>query len=89
LRRLRPRRRLNHPSRRQPIFLQPIAAKRAEAEVIAELLKKQGFSSMLAPSPDGILTRVLVGPLANPDVIAKTREALVKAGFLKPILRKY
>lgn len=70
-------------------FLQPIAAKRAEAEVIAELLKKQGFPSLLAPSPDGVLTRVLVGPLADPAAIARTREALKKAGFPKPILRKY
>jgi cell division septation protein DedD len=70
-------------------FLQPIAATPTEAENIAGVLKKQGFSVMLVPSPDGVLIRVLVGPLADSAAIAKAREALVKAGFAKPITRKY
>jgi cell division septation protein DedD len=70
-------------------FLQAIAAKRPEAEVIAEVLKKKGFPTMLAPSPDGVFVRVLVGPLADPAAIANTRTALEKAGFDKSIVRKY
>jgi len=69
-------------------FLQVHAGRRPEAEVIAEVLKKQGFSTRLAPGPTEGIVRVLVGPLRDTSAITNARGELEKAGF-KPILRRY
>jgi len=69
-------------------FLQVHAGRRPEAEVIAEVLKKKGFSTALAPGPAEGVVRVLVGPLRDATAITSTRGELEEAGF-KPILRRY
>ncbi len=69
-------------------YLQVVATKRPEAELIAEVLKKKGFPSLIAPHPTEPVFRVLVGPLEGPDAIAKARADLQTAGF-KPLLRKF
>lgn len=69
-------------------YLQVAAVKRPEAEVVADVLKKKGFPSIVAPHPTEPVFRVLVGPLADADAIAKMRADLEAAGF-KSLVRKY
>lgn len=69
-------------------FLQVAAVKRPEAELLAEVLREQGFRSLVAPHPTEPIYRVLVGPLPDADVVARTRAGLESAGF-KPIVRRY
>jgi hypothetical protein len=69
-------------------YLQATAAKRADAELVASVLKKKGFPVVLAPGPSESVVRVLVGPLTGPESLAKTRSGLEAAGF-KPFTRKY
>jgi cell division septation protein DedD len=69
-------------------FLQLKAIKRPEAELVAGVLKKRGFPSMVAPSTKEGLFRVLVGPL-DKKAIAGTRKDLEKAGFPDAIVMKY
>jgi len=70
-------------------FLQVVASTRPDCEVIVDVLKKKGFTAMVAPGPNETLFRVLVGPLKDAATITKTRSDLEAAGFQKPILRKY
>ena len=70
------------------VYLQVAAVKRAEAEVVAEVLRKKGFRSIVAPHPTDPVFRVLVGPLANADAVAKTREDLLAEKF-KSMVRKF
>jgi cell division protein FtsN len=71
-------------------YLQVVAVKKPEAEVVADVLRKKGFHCVVAPHPDQPIFRVLVGPLEDADDLAKTRSALLdlNAGF-KPIVRKF
>jgi len=69
-------------------YLQVAAVKRPEAELVAEVLNKKGFRSLIAPHPTEAVYRVLVGPLKDVDEIARIRADLEAAGF-KPILRKF
>lgn len=69
-------------------FLQVVAVKRQEAELVAGVLSRKGFRSVIAPHPTEDLFRVLVGPLEGAGDIAKTRAGLEAAGF-KPFVRKY
>jgi hypothetical protein len=62
------------------------ATRKSEADLLAEVLTKKGYATVVAPVPDAALFRVLVGPLRDADM-PKTREALVAAGF-KPFPRK-
>ncbi len=70
------------------MFLQVAATKKPEAELLIEVLGKKGFRAILSPVPDQALLRVLVGPLADADAVAKGRADLTAIGF-KPILRKF
>lgn len=70
-------------------FLQLRAIKRPDAELVAGVLKKKGFPTMVAPSTKEGLFRVLVGPLADKDAVGKTRTDLEKAGFPDAIVMKY
>ena len=70
-------------------FLQVVATNRADAEGVAGVLTKKGFSTMVAPSPKEGIFRVLVGPLADTNAVATTRMRLEKAGFDKPVLQRY
>jgi cell division septation protein DedD len=69
-------------------FLQVAAVRRPEAELIVDVLKKKGFPALTAPVPNESLFRVLVGPLADSAVLAKTKADLELAGF-RSIIRKY
>jgi cell division septation protein DedD len=70
-------------------FLQLRAIKRPDAELVAGVLKKKGFPTMVAPSTKEGLFRVLVGPLADKDAITEARARLEKAGFPDAIVMKY
>lgn len=70
-------------------FLQVVAGKRPDAELVAGVLTKKGFSTVLAPSPTEGVFRVLVGPLSDASTIASIRTRLEKAGFDKAIVRRY
>lgn len=69
-------------------FLQVAAVKRTEAELILDVLKKKGFSALIAPVPNETLFRVLVGPLKDSATMAKTKTDLEQAGF-RSFVRKY
>ena len=69
-------------------YLQVAAVKRPEAEVVADVLKKKGFPSIIAPHPTEPVFRVLVGPVGDADAITRMREGLEAAGF-KPLVRRY
>ncbi|MEX2261389.1 MAG: SPOR domain-containing protein [Bryobacteraceae bacterium] len=68
------------------VYLQVAAVRRAEADVVTEVLRKKGFKVSLDPSPAEGLFRVLVGPLAG-DSLARTKTDLESAGF-KPFVRR-
>jgi cell division protein FtsN len=69
-------------------YLQVIAARGPEAELVKGVLKKKGFRALIAPGPTDAVARVLVGPFTDTNDMLKTRTGLEKAGF-KPIVRKY
>jgi cell division protein FtsN len=70
------------------VYLQVLATKRPEAELVAGVLKKKGFATLIAPAPAEGMFRVLVGPFNGESEIAKARTELEAARF-KPIKRKY
>ena len=70
-------------------FLQVVASTRPDCEIIVDVLKRKGFTAIVAPGPSGDLFRVLVGPLHDAATISRTRTELEAAGFQKPYLRKY
>ena len=61
-------------------YLQVMAVRREEAEVVARTLKDKGFPSTLSPAPTG-LTRVLVGPYTDTASLGKAKAELENAGF--------
>ncbi|HZT32266.1 MAG TPA: SPOR domain-containing protein [Bryobacteraceae bacterium] len=67
-------------------YLQVMAVKRPDAEVVARTLREKGFATTLAPARDD-LVRVLVGPYADATSLGKAKAALENAGF-HPIVRK-
>lgn len=74
-------------------YLQVVAVKRTEAEVVVDVLKQKGFRALVAPVVvDGVaaadLFRALVGPVKDATDLARTKSELEAAGF-KPIVRKY
>ena len=54
-----------------------------------DVLRKQGFSALVAPVPNSTKWRTLVGPLPDAAAMAKTRTDLQAAGFKEVIVRKY
>jgi cell division protein FtsN len=68
-------------------YLQVAATKKSEAELMAEVLAKKGFTTTVMPAPNTELYRVLVGPLADAVAVDKTRTRLKEIG-LDSILRK-
>jgi cell division protein FtsN len=67
-------------------YLQVLAVRQQEAEVVARTLKDKGFPSLLAPAPKG-LTRVLVGPYSDTASLGKAKAGLESAGF-HPIVKR-
>jgi hypothetical protein len=70
-------------------YLQVVAVKKPDAEMIAGILRKKGFAqAIVVPVPNGPLFRVLVGPLHDAAAVSKTKIDLEAAGF-KAIPRKF
>ena len=69
-------------------YIQAGAVDRGVAAVFVEYLSRKGFTAFAAPGPDPKTFRVLVGPLAGPEEIAKTRAGLEAEGF-PHFLRSY
>jgi len=67
-------------------YLQVMAVRREEAEVVARTLKDKGFSPSFETAPTG-LTRVLVGPYTDQASLGKAKADLENAGF-HPIVKK-
>ena len=67
-------------------YLQVMAVKRPEAEVVAKTLRDKGFKTMLGPGPNE-LVRVLVGPFSDTTALGAAKANLENAGF-HPIVRK-
>jgi cell division septation protein DedD len=70
-------------------YLQVAATTAPEGELEVDVLKKRGFSALLAPVPNGNAYRVLVGPMKDAAEIAKTKLDLEELGFKQVIIRKY
>jgi hypothetical protein len=73
-------------------YLQLAAVPKAESDLLVSVLRKKGFSAAAGPGPEGSnLFRVLVGPLAGPEAISKTRTSLDDAGMpgSKAIVRRF
>lgn len=70
-------------------FLQVVATSKPDAEIIADVLRRKGFSSAVVPGPNDKVFRVVVGPLADASTISRTRSELEAAGFQKPILKRF
>ena len=70
-------------------YLQVAAVGKPEAELVMDVLKKRGFSALVAPVPNDTRWRALVGPLPDAASLAKARSDLLAAGFKDVIVRKY
>ncbi len=70
------------------VYLQAIAGNRADAEIVANVLRKKGFPIVLAPGPTEGVLRVLVGPIEDDQTLRKMRAGLEAAG-VKPFTRRY
>jgi cell division protein FtsN len=62
-------------------YLQVAALGRTEAEAVARVLNKKGFSTHIAPKPGSAYYRVLVGPVRDAGDLNSTRDALKNKGF--------
>ncbi len=70
------------------VYLQAVAGKRPDAELVASVLKRKGFPVLVAPGPNESVFRVLVGPFSDAASMGKTRKELEAAGF-KAFPRRY
>lgn len=68
-------------------FMQVAAVGRAEADVVAKVLRGKSLPVWIAPTEKDAIFRVLVGPIQT-EQKAKTRETLEGLGF-KPFPRSY
>jgi cell division protein FtsN len=62
------------------VYLQVLAAKRAEAEVVQGTLRAKNFRTVLAQGPNQ-LVRVLVGPFTDTAGLGQAKAGLENAGF--------
>src|SRR5262245_11821762 len=69
-------------------YLQVMAVKRPDAEVIVKTLKDKGFPAIMSPGPDD-LVRVLVGPYEDVAALGRAKADLENAGVGHPIVRRY
>lgn len=69
------------------LFLQVAAVGRAEADVVAKVLRGKGLALWIAPTEKEAIHRVLVGPIQKSEQ-GKTRDQLEALGF-KPFPRTY
>ncbi len=68
------------------VYLQVMAVRRPEAEVVAKTLRDKGFRAVLGQGPNE-LVRVLVGPFHDTASLGQAKAGLENAGF-HPIVRK-
>lgn len=68
------------------VYLQVMAVKRPEAEVVLKTLRDKGFRAVLGAGPNE-LVRVLVGPFPEGGALGQAKAGLENAGF-HPIVRK-
>jgi cell division septation protein DedD len=61
-------------------YLQVMAVRQAEADVVLRTLKDKGLPASLGPGPSG-LVRVLVGPFPDAASLGKAKAELENAGF--------
>jgi cell division septation protein DedD len=71
------------------IYIQVLAVARPEAEVLADVLAKKGFRSMVAPGPNDKIFRVLVGPAKDASDAGKLKGDLEQAGFKLAFPKKF
>lgn len=71
-------------------FVQVAALTKAEANAMADVLRKQNFRARTAPKPGSTtIYRVLVGPTNDASEIRATSDALRKIGFRDVIVQRY
>jgi cell division septation protein DedD len=70
------------------VYLQVGAVEKGMATLLAEGLRSHGFDSFVAPGPNGILFRVLIGPVPDPQAFRQAMAA-VAALDLAVYARKY
>jgi cell division septation protein DedD len=71
-------------------FLQVAAVARADANEVADVLRKKGFRAHAVPTPSNPnLYRVIVGPIRDAGDLAATRDSLRKTGFRDVIVQHY
>jgi cell division protein FtsN len=77
---------------RQPeageVYLQVSAVAKEDADLLADVLDRKGFRTLITPAPREGIYRVLVGPAKSDAEIGKLRTELEQAGF-KSIPRRY
>ncbi|MCC7341199.1 MAG: SPOR domain-containing protein [Bryobacterales bacterium] len=74
--------------RKGDMFLQVAAIGRAEAELMAEQLRKRGFRAFLSEVPEKSLFRVLIGPFETSARLNETKKKLSDDG-LPSIVQRY
>lgn len=70
-------------------YLQAAATRREDALSMLSLLRQEGLSGYVTPSPKPEMFRVLIGPLAGNERIAEAREKLSNRGIKSPYVVKY
>ena len=71
-------------------YIQVTAVGKAEADVLAEVLARKGFRTLVAPGPNDKLFRVLAGPAKDINEVTKLKSDLEAATGLKnTFVRKY
>ncbi|MCC6265524.1 MAG: SPOR domain-containing protein [Bryobacterales bacterium] len=74
--------------RKGDMFLQVAAIGRAEAELMAEQLRKRGYRAFLSEVPEKSLFRVLIGPFETSARLNETKKKLSDDG-LPSIIQRY
>ncbi|MEO8658214.1 MAG: SPOR domain-containing protein [Bryobacteraceae bacterium] len=71
-------------------YWQVAATKRAEAELLVDLLKGKGYKARMIPAPgtEGYF-RVLIGPAVNTAALSVLKADLEALGYKNPIKRDY
>lgn len=72
------------------LYWQVAATKRAEAELLVDLLKGKGYKARMVPAPgtEGYF-RVLIGPAGNTAALSALKADLEALGYKNPIKRDY
>ena len=70
-------------------YLQVVSVDKAGAQSMVSSLRNKSFQVVLAPGANPELYRVLVGPLAGKEALAKTKIDLEKVGIKGAFVKKY